>query len=422
MYCHSSSPASCQLTVSYQVLTGATGSMGAHVLLNLLNDEAISAVYCLTRRAQPKEAVMEALSGKGLHVPASKAQKIIALNSSLDKPDLGVGETTLSEMQQSVSLIIHAAWPVNFNLPLSSFEPHVKGLYNLLHFSLSVHLPSPATTFFCSSVSTAFGAFSPDIYETPLSDLNSALDMGYGRSKLVGEHIVSNAKRSGAKAYSLRIGQISGHSKKGLWNDSEALPLMIRSALTLKALPDLTDTTCSWLPVDKLASSILEIAGVCSHASPPSSPQSGISSNNSSCSNDGDDNGGGGGDDDDDTIYNLCNSRTFTWSSLLTTLRNSGFEFETVPFNTWLQMLRESEARGEEKVNPAVKLTDHYEAMHAQSPPGTQKQQPQEKKFHTDKAERDSVTLRDDPLRVIEDGILGCYAQDWLKRWNITTA
>lgn len=354
---------------------------------------------------------MEALSGKGLHVPASKEQKIIALNSGLDKPDLGVGEAMLSEMQQSVSLIIHAAWPVNFNLPLSSFEPHVRGLYNLLQFSLSVHLPSPATTFFCSSVSTAFGASSPDIHERPLSDLNSALDMGYGRSKLVGEHIVSNARRSGAKAYSLRIGQISGHSKKGLWNDSEALPLMIRSALTLKALPDLPDTTCSWLPVDKLASAILEIAGVCSHASPPSSPQSRVSSNNSSCSN----------DDDDDTIYNLCNSRSFTWSSLLTTLRSSGFEFATVPFDTWLQMLRDSEARGEEKVNPAVKLTDHYEAMYAQSPPGLQKQQPQEKKFHTDKAERDSVTLRDGPLRIIEDGILGCYAQDWLKRWNVTT-
>ena len=412
MYCHSSSTVPCQLTLSLQVLTGATGSMGAHVLLNLLDDDSISVVYCLTRRAQAKEAVMEALSGKGLHVPASKAQKIIALNCGLDKPDLGVGEAILSEMQQSVSVIIHAAWPVNFNLPLSSFEPHVRGLYNLLQFSLSVHLPSPATTFFCSSVSTAFGASSPDIHETPLSDLNSALDMGYGRSKLVGEHIISNARRSGAKAYSLRIGQISGHSKKGLWNDSEALPLMIRSALTLKALPDLPDTTCSWLPVDKLASAILEIAGVCSHASPPSSPQSRVSSNNSSCSN----------DDDDDTIYNLCNSRSFTWSSLLTTLRSSGFEFATVQFDIWLQMLRDSEARGEEIVNPAVKLTDHYEAMYAKSPPGSPKEQPQEKKFHTDKAERDSVTLRDGPLRIIEDGILGCYAQDWLKRWNITTA
>ena len=395
--------------------------MGVHILLDLLNDDTISAVYCLTRRAQAQDAVVEALSGKGLHVPASKAQKIIALNSALDKSGLGVGEDMLKEMQQSVSLIIHAAWPVNFNLPLSSFEPHIKGLYNLLQFSLSVHQPSPATTFFCSSVSTAMGASSPDIHETPISDLNSALDMGYGRSKLIGEHIVSNASKSGARAYSLRIGQVSGHSKKGLWNDSEALPLMIRSALTLKALPDLPETTCSWLPVDKLASSILEIAGVCSHASPPSSPWSRISSNASSCSADCDDGSGGGGDDDD-TIYNLCNSRTFTWSSLLMTLRNSGFEFETVPFNTWLQKLRESEARGEENVNPAVKLTDHYEAMYAQSSPGPQKRQPQEKKFHTDKAERDSVTLRDGPLRIIEDGILGCYAQDWLKRWNITTA
>ncbi|KAH8430062.1 uncharacterized protein LDX57_007733 [Aspergillus melleus] len=67
----------------------------------------------------------------------------------------------------------------------------------------------------------------------------------------------------GARVYSLRIGQISGHFQRGLWGDSDAMPLLVRSALTLKALPPRMDAACSWLPVDQLAQCILEIAGSC---------------------------------------------------------------------------------------------------------------------------------------------------------------
>ncbi|KAL4891809.1 hypothetical protein BDV59DRAFT_208792 [Aspergillus ambiguus] len=369
------------------VLTGATGSLGIHTLFRLLNDDSVSEVYCLTRRAQPKEAILDTLERKGLKVLESRTKKIVALQSSLDEANLGISEEMIKQMRRSVSLVIHTAWPVNFNLPLSSFEPHVKGVYNLVNFSMSVHLPAPAVMLYCSSVSTAMGASTSEIPEAPIKSLASALDMGYGRSKLIGEKIISNARKSGARTFTLRIGQVSGHSKKGLWNDSEAIPLMIRSAMTLKMLPAL-DTTCSWLPVDKLAGSILELAKACAaqsleHPSPRV----------------------------DDTVYNLTNSRVFTWSSLLETLKASGFDFDVVPFEQWLEMMRQSASRGEELVNPAVKLIDYYEAMYSGEIPPP-------KNFVTNKAERDSMTLRNGRLRIVKDGILRCYARDWLKRWT----
>ncbi|KAL4784450.1 hypothetical protein BJX76DRAFT_219889 [Aspergillus varians] len=373
------------------ILTGATGSIGAHTLHRLLNDETVSAVYCLTRRSNPKEAILDALAQKGLNVLPYRTKKIVALNSALHEPDMGLDKPTIEQMRQSVSLIIHSAWPVNFNLPLPSFIPHIQGLSNLIDFSMSVHMPAPAVMLFCSSISTALGSPSTSIDETPIGDFSSSLDMGYARSKLIGERIVSKARKFGARAFSLRIGQVSGHSKKGLWNDSEAIPLMIRSALTLKALPRL-DTVCSWLPVDKLACSLLEIARACALNS--SGDDSGFEDS-----------------DDDDSIYNLCNSRTFTWSSMLDTLAQHGFEFETVPFADWLAKLRESEARGEEVVNPAVKLADHYESMYGGDAPS------EPKIFLTNRAERDSVTLRNGRLRIIQDGILARYAQDWMGRW-----
>ncbi|BCR89337.1 putative NRPS-like protein biosynthetic cluster [Aspergillus chevalieri] len=401
---HQHSPSLECATGKSVILTGATGSIGAHILVTLLDDDSISTLYCLTRRNKPKDAILNTLSQKDLQLPTSKTQKIIALHSTLEKPNLGIDEEILHKMQQSITLIIHTAWPVNFNLPLSTFEPHIKGLHNLIQFSLSVHQPTPAALFFCSSISTALGLSTPEVHEKPIPDLHSALEMGYGRSKFVGEHIVSNARKSGARAYTLRIGQVSGHSEKGLWNDSEAIPLMIRSAVTLKVLPEL-DVECSWLPVDVLARGIIEITGACECVSRPYSPRS--------------DSSGGSSysmvEDEDDTVYNLCNPYTFRWSSLLTTLREHGFEFKTVPFETWLQMLRDSEARGEELVNPAVKLTAHYEATYSGSP----KPEQQGKRFLTGKAERDSVSLRDGRLRIIEDGVLGSSARDWLKRWRV---
>lgn len=383
-----------------KLLTGATGSIGAHILYELLKDHSISTVYCLTRRESPLEAVLCSLKDKDLYLSPEQKAKIIAFNSRIDEPDFGLDldEDTISHMLDSVSLIIHTAWPVNFNLPLAEFEPHIQGLYNLIQFSLSVQRREPAVMMFCSSVSTALRSQSTEIPEEPV-DLDCAL-MGYGQSKLVGERIVASARRSGARAYSLRIGQVSGHSKRGLWNDSEALPLMIRSALTLGALPELSQA-CSWLPVDKLASTILELAKACDT---PRTAGEDHASNSTAVKY------------VDDSIFNLCNPREFTWSSLLATLKKNGFCFDVLPFEEWLERLRRSEAKGEEHVNPAVKLIHHYERMHGEK---SSLMQGEPKSFIMDKAERNSVTLRSGQLRIIEDGILKCYAEDWLARWTI---
>ncbi|KAJ5836567.1 hypothetical protein N7447_002593, partial [Penicillium robsamsonii] len=204
--------------------------------------------------------------------------------------------------------------------------------------------------------------------------------MGYGQSKLLG-----------ARTYSLRISQVSGLSKKGLWNESEVISLMIRSALTLRALPKLCQE-CSWLPVDKLALVVLELAESCSapdrdvRLNRVSDP-SGVAYINNS-------------------IYHVYNSRGFPWSELLAALRRNGFQFQI--------LLRESEARSEENINPAVNLIHHYEMIHGAESPIRQNGT---RVFMTDKAERESVTLRNGRLSIVEDGILDCYARNWFMRW-----
>ena len=369
------------------------------MLFELLNEDSISTVYCLTRRESPLEAVVNSLANKDLFLSPEQLAKVVALNSRLDQPNFGLtlDDAMIQHMLDSVSLIIHSAWPVNFNLPFSEFESHIQGLYNLIQFSLSVHRREPAIMMFCSSISAALSSLSLEVPEEPV-DLNCAFG-GYGQSKVAGEHIVSHARQIGARAYSLRIGQVSGHSKKGLWNGSEALPLMIRSALALGALPEISQT-CSWLPVDKLASTVIELAKSCA----ASCEHKDIATASSSAAR-----------YVDDSIFNLCNPREFPWSSLLTTLKHVGFQFDILPFQDWLERLRESEAKGEEVVNPAVKLIQHYEAMYgSESSPVYNGP----RRFLTEKAESKSVTFRNGRLRIIEDGIMRCYAEDWLRRWT----
>lgn len=198
---------------------------------------------------------------------------------------------------------------MNFNLGIrSSEEHHIKGVHNLIQLPPSVSTPAPTRSFFCSSIAAALETFSPAIIqEAPISNLKAALPPGYARSKLVSEHIVHIVARD-ADAFTrmLRIGQIVGDGTMGLWNDTKAIPVIIRCALTLTVLPAL-DETESWLPVDILATTILDLAGISTSAIPIS-------------------------DSDTNLVYNLKNPPAFSWtSSLLPELQRAGLDFLTVP-------------------------------------------------------------------------------------------
>ncbi|RMJ25467.1 NRPS-like enzyme [Aspergillus sp. HF37] len=369
------------------ILTGATGSIGAHLLVKLIALDSIDRVYCFCRGKNPILRVLRALGNSGVDVPKGEFAKIIALTTDLDEPDFGLDADTMSELRREVSLIVHGAWPVNFNLPLQSFEPQIAGLHNLLQFSLSVQRPDPAQVYFCSSISVALNA--PEntvIPEAPIEDFCYASRMGYAQSKLVGEHVVRNAALVGARSYVLRIGQVVGDTVHGVWNDNQNFPLMIRSALQMRALPAL-DECCSWLPVDTLAASIVDLFRTLSASPTPRQSNS----------------------DEPLIFYNLVNSNEFSWSELLSELCAAGLEFETVPFSRWLDMLQESAAKGEEKRNPAIKLIEYYQKTYGAGERGV--------RFDSQSARQHSEALSSAP-EVVTSGLLRRFLDVWMQRWE----
>ncbi|OTA58428.1 hypothetical protein K449DRAFT_385845 [Hypoxylon sp. EC38] len=94
--------------------------------------------------------------------------------------------------------------------------------------------------------------------------------MGYGQSKWVAEKIrdvaAQHAQSHGVKlpVKILRIGQVAGDTRYGIWNPTETIPIMVQSAITTGTLPITENAhaldTHFWLPVDLAATSIVELA------------------------------------------------------------------------------------------------------------------------------------------------------------------
>ncbi|KAJ5797836.1 uncharacterized protein N7503_007132 [Penicillium pulvis] len=373
------------------VVTGGTGNLGVFIIAELLKRPTVSEVWVLVRapgQAAAGARLWKALAERKVSLTDSEAAKLRAVPSDLSQANLGLDGFVIEHLLSSATSIIHSAWAVNFNLGVRSFEQqHIRGTYNLINFCLRSKLPVPARFFFCSSVSAASNTPKPaSIREAMIEDLSHAQSMGYGRSKLVTEHITHNAMRqTGMHARVLRIGQLGGDTRNAQWNDTEAVALMFRSALTTGALPELNERP-TWLPVDQCAQAITEIA--LDASSLPS---------------------------ESDLVYHLVNPHAFSWKDdLLPALKQgSGLpQFEVVSPQEWLQRLINSDQDPE--INPSIKLLDFWKSKYGgddpQAPIGGLS-------FETKCTTRDcpSLALVKDP---VTDGLIKRYIASWMKKWT----
>ncbi|KAI1389370.1 acetyl-CoA synthetase-like protein [Hypoxylon trugodes] len=372
------------------ILTGATGALGAHLLNQLLDDPKVGHVYCLVRGDNALARIDESMVTRGLNtvsVDEARFRKVTALTANnLGAPNLGLSLERYAALQESATLIIHAAWPVNFNVSLMSLVPHIVGLRNLLNLSLKVPFESPAHLIFASSISTAFQMLTPAIVpEGPITSLRYAAPTGYARSKLISERICFSAAAKGAVVGVLRIGQISADTVNGIWNSKEAIPILVRSITEVHAAPRLEGDhdICDWMPVDTVAHTCLQLAEkLPMGAHEPS-------------------------------FYNVKPPHKFSWNEgFLPALREAGLKFEDVDLREWLSRLRSranvlgsvAEAR-----LPAVKLVEYYEDTYSGlgvgSGPGL--------RYNIEKACRDSSALRECP-QVLDVGLVPKMLQHWL--------
>jgi carbohydrate kinase (thermoresistant glucokinase family) len=311
-------------------VTGATGSLGAHVVAQLSARTDIARVYCLVRARSSEDAynrVQRSLLQRKIYhtLPLTARSKIIALPSTLADARLGLAADLYSNITQSLRSVIHCAWSVNFNMGLSSFEKDcILGVRHLLDLCHAATGPTPATFDFCSSVSTVARCPFAEAPES-LPELSWAQNMGYAQSKLVAENLcMKAAKATGIQARVLRVGQIVADTVHGVWNATEGVPLIMQTALTVGALPRLTEMP-SWTPVDVVAKAVTEIALSDAGA----------------------------------VVANVTNNKTFSWTEdLLPALRGAGLTFDEVEPKEWIRRLRASNP--DPVQNPPMKLVEFF--------------------------------------------------------------
>ncbi|OBT64985.1 NRPS-like protein [Pseudogymnoascus sp. 23342-1-I1] len=316
----------------YIVLTGATGSLGAHVVAQMVLIPDVKQVHCLVRAKSEIDAITRVISSmntRGCYhqLPLKARKKIVALPSDFSKGDLGLGSSLYSKISLNITCLIHCAWSVNFNLNLQSFEKHcIAGAKHLMGLCLSAGRPSPAAFNFCSSVSAvASTPVGEAVVEDVPPNLDYAQNMGYAQSKLVTEHIVHRAAcQTGIKARTLRVGQIIADTQHGIWNATEAIPMMLQAGQTIGAIPAL-DEYPLWLPVDVVAKVVSEISLSGSPAG----------------------------------TTNVVATRSFHWTrDLLPKLHATNLPFEEVGQREWISRLKASTP--DPVQNPPIKLLDFF--------------------------------------------------------------
>nr|POF15330.1 non-canonical non-ribosomal peptide synthetase fub8 [Quercus suber] len=266
------------------LMTGSTGSVGAHVLEQLCHDTRVERIICLVRQGSSEGNdgdVLNKVSVPPLQVRQQEANARYRI--SLSDEDwsqieflewtpgaevLGFNQEILTYLAKSITCILHCAWPMDFNRSVTSFEPHVHAMRSLAELAVLAqeHQPNVQPKLVVTSSIAAVGLYSRiagncKVPEMILDDPLVTLPMGYAEAKWVCEHVCAHfARMYGGKIDPIvvRLGQITGSTRTGYWNPKEHLPIMFQAAQQIGQMP-LLDGDVSWLPIDEAASILIDI-------------------------------------------------------------------------------------------------------------------------------------------------------------------
>ncbi|TKY87237.1 hypothetical protein EX895_003914 [Sporisorium graminicola] len=318
------------------VLTGVTGSLGAHILDQLLRKPNVAKVICLNRATDHREAAKrteESLKARGLAPLKDRPRSalVVSMAADISKEHLGLSPQEYTDIARGVTCVIHNGWPVNFVMSVDSFRSVLRGTVRLMNLAgQSTGCRSPRFIF-SSSISVAVNSPDADIPEAFLDHLDYTHELGYAHSKWIVENLCRDATTliaGGFQAVVMRIGQMVGDRSAGIWNETEAPPLMFKGAQILGCLPE-EQGDLYWLPVD--------VAGlIAAELTTATLPRS--------CE-----------------LVHVVAERAMPWRMALKTLaepQNLGKAFEVVSFAQWVQRLEQSDQNPTR--NPTIKLVEHY--------------------------------------------------------------
>ncbi|KAF5549508.1 polyketide synthase [Fusarium mexicanum] len=251
------------------VVTGASGSLGSHIVQKLAERPDVATVVCINRAMSDMPAdkrQADALSSRRISLFPTAREKLRVYGTDASKPHLGLSGQDYAWLVQNGTHIIHNAWPMSATRPVKAFEPQIRVMRNLLDLARDMATGTESRRIgfeFISSIGvTGFSAESHVLEQA--MPMAAVMPSGYNEGKWVCERMLTDTLRRHPRLFRAMVarpGQISGSTISGFWNPVEHFPFVIKSAQTLRAFPDLRGFL-HWLPVDKSASVIVDLLNI----------------------------------------------------------------------------------------------------------------------------------------------------------------
>ncbi|RDW93938.1 uncharacterized protein DSM5745_01260 [Aspergillus mulundensis] len=253
------------------LVTGATGSLGSHLVEQFAINPDVHTVVCVNRRGgvEGKTRQQQALTNRGIKLSNEAQSKLKVIETDTAKPKLGVLGAEYAWLVQHVTHIVHNAWPMSGTRPIKAFEQQFHTLRNLIDLArdIATQRPRPDIKVRFQLVSSIGVVGQYPIWSGQVSvpeermEMKSVLPIGYCEAKLACERILHATLHKYPEHFqpmSVRLGQIAGSRTSGFWNPNEHFSFLIKSCQTLKALPNF-EGILSWVPVNDVAGTLKDL-------------------------------------------------------------------------------------------------------------------------------------------------------------------
>ncbi len=254
----------------FLLITGATGFLGSHLLMQVLcrSDYEDRRVVCLVRCDSPEhgeERLRSTFRRYGL--PCSQWGRVEVVPSDLSKAKMGLDDATYQYLADRVTVVFHCAATVNMMADYAALRAsNVWGTRRVAEFCLTgcrKQLNYASTLSVFVSTSRCEGV----AWEHDRLEAACTIYGGYGQTKFVCEKLLMGIAPSLCGVNIIRYGLLCGDSTTGISAPKDFLGMFLRGAAAVGSLPwdgtgrmgiDIT-------PVDMAASITLDIATASRH-------------------------------------------------------------------------------------------------------------------------------------------------------------
>jgi thioester reductase-like protein len=219
------------------LLTGATGFLGSHMLLDLLR-HSDAHVYCLVRAADEEAATArlgEALKGYELPWSSEIRRRVTVLPGDIRRPRLGLSDDLWNTLAHELDSVVGVAAAVDFLRGYQSLrQSNVVGALTLAELAATGR-PKPLHHISSIAVFNEVGIASMG-EDDPLAHADRLI-AGYDQTKWAAEVALRRARDHGLIVTALRPGGIGGHTKTGAYNPQDLSSGLISAFGRFRTVP-----------------------------------------------------------------------------------------------------------------------------------------------------------------------------------------